>query len=113
MDGHAPDPSSLLSSHSGRRLFDLAVAGGTLASGRPAGALVAGRYADLVVLDPNSPALLAHNPETVLDGWILGADSNPVRDVMVGGRWVVRDGYHEREQDTARRFAAVMTAGAD
>lgn len=107
------DPSSSLRSHSGRRLFDLAVAGGTLASGRSAGALVAARCADLVVLDSNSPALLAHDPETVLDGWILGADSNPVRDVMVSGRWVVRDGYHAREQDTARCFAAVMMGGVD
>ncbi len=105
------DPSSLLTSHSGRRLFDLALCGGALASGRSAGTLIAGHCADLVMLDPDSPTLLEHDPETVLDGWILGADSNSVRDVMVGGHWVVRDGCHAREQEATRRFAAVLKAG--
>jgi len=80
--------------HSGRMLFDTALAGGEQASGQGGGALVAGRRADLVMLDPDSHSLLGHGPETVLDAWILGGTQNPVRDVMVGGHWVIRDRHH-------------------
>lgn len=83
--------------HSGRVLFDTALAGGEQASAQGGGALVAGRRADLVMLDPDSPPLLGHGPDTVLDAWILGGPQNPVRDVMVAGKWVIRDGHHARE----------------
>jgi hypothetical protein len=36
------------------------------------------------------------------------AGGNPVRDVMVEGRWVVRDRHHEAEDDIRTRFSAVM-----
>ena len=102
------DPRSKWTAHSGRRLFDLALEGGRQACSRAAGALQPHLRADLVVLDPESPTLLAHGPDTVLDAWMLGGDGNPVRDVMVAGRWVVRGGHHPREQETARRFAAAL-----
>jgi formimidoylglutamate deiminase len=95
--------------HSGRVLFDTALAGGEQASGQGGGALVAGRRADLVMLDPDAHVLLGHGPETVLDAWVLGGTDNPVRDVMVAGRWVIRDGRHPAE-DAIR--AAYRTAAA-
>lgn len=107
------DPGSPQAAHSGRRLFDLALRGGQQSSGREAGPLEAGGRADLVVLDGAAPALLGHGPDTVLDAWILGAADNPVRDVMVGGRWVVREGRHAREDVAARRFAEAVVAGGD
>ena len=55
------------------------------------------RRADLVMLDADSNALLGHGPQTVLDVWILGGTQNPVRDVMVAGKWVIRDGRHPEE----------------
>jgi formimidoylglutamate deiminase len=97
--------------HSGRLLFDTALAGGERASGQGGGAIVAGRRADLVILDPDATPLLGHGPETVLDGWILGGTENPVRDVMVAGRWVIRDGRHPQEaaiRDGYRAAAATL-----
>jgi formimidoylglutamate deiminase len=99
--------------HSGRLLFDTALAGGERASGQGGGAIVAGRRADLVMLDPDATPLLGHGPETVLDGWILGGTENPVRDVMVAGRWVIRDGRHPQEaaiRDGYRTAMARLTA---
>lgn len=84
--------------NSGRALFDTALAGGERASGQGGGAIAAGRRADLVMLDPESQVLLGHGPETVLDAWLLGGTQNPVRDVMVGGRWAIRDRRHPREE---------------
>jgi formimidoylglutamate deiminase len=99
--------------HSGRVLFDRALAGGEQASGQGGGAIVAGRRADLVMLDPGSHVLLGHGPDTVLDAWILGGTQNPVRDVMVGGRWVIRDGRHPDEEAirAAYRAAAATLFG--
>ncbi|WP_347312829.1 formimidoylglutamate deiminase [Defluviimonas sp. SAOS-178_SWC] len=99
--------------HSGRVLFDTALAGGEQASGQGGGAIVAGRRADLVMLDPESHVLLGHGPDTVLDAWLLGGTQNPVRDVMIGGRWVIRDGRHPEEEAirAAYRAAAARLFG--
>lgn len=99
--------------HSGRLLFDTALAGGERASAQGGGALVAGRRADLVMLDADSHGLLGHGPQTVLDAWILGGTQNPVRDVMVAGKWVIRDGHHPLAEDireTWKRTAATLFA---
>ncbi|MBI3204744.1 MAG: formimidoylglutamate deiminase [Myxococcales bacterium] len=85
----------------GARLFAAAVAGGARALGRPIGALTPGGRADWVVLDTDHPSLAEKPLERVLDAWVFCNHGSPVRDVMVGGSWVVRDGRH-RERDAAR-----------
>jgi formimidoylglutamate deiminase len=94
--------------HSGRVLFDTALAGGEHASGQGGGALVAGRRADLVILDQDSHTLLGHGPETALDAWILGGTENPVRDVMVAGQWLIRDRRHAHEQAIRANYLGAM-----
>ncbi|WP_315926782.1 formimidoylglutamate deiminase [Mesorhizobium sp. SP-1A] len=97
--------------HTGRVLFDAALAGGEQASAQGGGALVAGRRADLVMLDPDSNPLLGHGPQTVLDAWLLSGTQNPVRDVMVAGKWVIRDRHHRQEaavRDDYRRTMAAL-----
>jgi formimidoylglutamate deiminase len=94
--------------HSGRTLFDAALAGGEQASRQGGGALVAGRRADLVMLDPDSLTLLGHSPRTVLDAWLLGGTENPVRDVMVAGQWVIRDRYHRDEEGIRASYLQAM-----
>lgn len=94
--------------HSGRVLFDTALAGGEQSSGQGGGALVAGRRADLVMLDPGSHVLLGHGRDTVLDAWTLGGTQNPVRDVMVGGRWVIRNGVHAEEAAIRSAYLAAL-----
>jgi formimidoylglutamate deiminase len=84
--------------HSGRVLFDTALAGGDRAAAQGGGALLPGRRADVVILDPDSHPLLGHGPDTVLDAWLLGGTDNPVRDVMVAGRWLIRDRRHPEEE---------------
>ena len=90
--------------HVGRGLFDHAVRGGGAAIGQPVGALVPGMRADLVVLDGAHPRLSGHGPETALDAWIFGGADRAVREVMVGGRWVVRGGRHLAREAIARRY---------
>lgn len=101
-------PSGGSEVHTGRVHFDTALAGGEQASGQGGGALRAGRRADFVVLDPDADVMLGHGPETALDAWMLGGTENPVRDVMVAGKWVVRDGHHPLERETRKAYRAAM-----
>ena len=95
----------------GRVLFDAALAGGAVV-GHPAG-LAAGARADLVVLDPGHPALVARAGDAWLDAWIFAAARPPVRDVYVAGRPVVADGRHMAGEAILARFSRVMTALLD
>lgn len=95
--------------HTGRVLFDTALAGGEQASGQGGGSLTVGRRADLVMLDADSQVLLGHGPETVLDAWVLAGTQNPVRDVMIAGRWVIRDGHHPEQARIRSEFRKTAT----
>lgn len=84
------------------RLFDAAVEGGARATGRPVGRLTPGHSADLLVLDSNHHAIACGHPDTWLSGIVFAEHgSNPVRHVMVAGKWVVEDGQH-RDESAAR-----------
>ena len=72
------------------------------------GTVAVGRRADLVVLEAEHPALTGRSGHTVLDSWVFSGTDNPVRDVMVGGAWVVRDGRHAHEAETADAFARTV-----
>jgi formimidoylglutamate deiminase len=92
----------------GQYLYAAAAAGGAQALGVAAGAIEAGRRADLVVLDDADPALAAQPIDDLLDAAVFGPARAPVRDVMVGGRWVVRDGRHPDEQAILGRYRAAL-----
>ncbi len=71
----------------GEFLYASAAAGGAQACGRASGALSVGCRADLVVVDGLGEA----DAPTALDRYIFATDRAAPRDVMVGGRWCVRD----------------------
>ena len=101
-------PDSQITGHSGRRLFDLALAGGRRSLGLETGALVAGMRADMVMLATDDPALIGHGPATVLDAWILSGPTNPVRDVMSAGHWIVQNGRHAHEDTITAAYKTAM-----
>ena len=89
--------------HCGPALWNAALQGGASAAGRPAGRLAPGFRADLVVLDPDHPSLVARSGDALLDSYLF-APASAVRDVMVGGAWVLRDGHHAAEASIARSY---------
>ncbi len=97
----------------GEFLFAKALAGGALAAGRRIGALAPGFRADFVVLDADNPALVGRPPESLIDAWIFCGNANPVRDVVIGGEWVVREGRHRYEEQAAADFAKTIRRLAD
>ncbi len=88
----------------GQRLWEGGLAGGAQASGRPVGALAVGRRADLLVLDDLHPNLEGVPPADVLGTVLFSGNDNLVRDVMVGGVWVVRDRQHVAAEAITRRY---------
>lgn len=93
---------------SGRALLDAAWAGGSRASARSLGSIAPGMRADLVVLDAEHPVLVGREGDEILDSWIFSGDDTPVRDVMVGGRWVVQGGRHLEQESIATRYRAAV-----
>jgi formimidoylglutamate deiminase len=89
-------------------LLRRAAAGGAQALGRDAGEIAPGRLADLVVLDPEHPALVGRRGLALLNAWVFSGNATPVRHVMVGGRWVVRHGAHLRAHEIGAAFARTM-----
>jgi formimidoylglutamate deiminase len=94
--------------HPGRLLLDRVLSVGPDALGVPVGELTPGRRADMVVLDPEGPLLAGHGPATALDAWVLSGATSAVRDVMVAGRWIVRDGRHPAQDSIEARYRATI-----
>lgn len=92
----------------GRRLLEAALAGGARALAQPVGRLAPGLRADLIVLDTDHPLLAGRQGEALIDSWIFSGNRNPVRHVMVGGVWVIRDGRHAAEEEIGGRFRRAM-----
>jgi formimidoylglutamate deiminase len=92
----------------GAGLLAGAWAGGARALGRACGKIAPGFLADLVALDADHPALVGRAGLGWLDAWIFSGNSAPVRDVMVRGRFLVRDGAHIDGERIRRAFAATM-----
>jgi formimidoylglutamate deiminase len=93
----------------GRYLYDAAGDGGARALAQPIGALQVGRRADLVVLDGDTPALAEKTGDGILDSLVFAASHTSIKDVMVAGRWCIRDGRHERQDAIFGRYRATLS----
>jgi formimidoylglutamate deiminase len=63
----------------------------------------------LVVIDAEMPTLIGKTGDVLLDAMVFAGNENPVRDVMVGGRWVVSEGRHVAEPAVLKRYRATLT----
>jgi formimidoylglutamate deiminase len=92
----------------GRSLYDAALAGGAQALGQAVGVLALGKRADWLVLDGDDPYIATASDDALLGRWLFAGSQRQIRDVMVGGRWVVRDGQHAGDLESTRTFAGVL-----
>ena len=61
------------------------------------------------MLDPEHPTLAGRDGDLLLDAYVFSGHASPLLDVMVGGRWVVRDGRHGGEELIARAYRETVT----
>jgi formiminoglutamate deiminase len=95
--------------HGAEGLLAAATQGGARSLGWPeTGALEAGMLADLIAVDTGGVRLAGTPVEHLLGGVVFAATGADVRDVMVGGRWVVRGRQHLR-LDVAGALAASIS----
>src|SRR6202167_4277946 len=94
--------------HVGTRLWRDAARHGAQAVGSGAGTLAVGRRADWLVLEAAHPSMAGAPAEFALDHLLFAGGSAAIRDVMVAGRWVVRDRHHGHEDSLRARFAQLM-----
>jgi formimidoylglutamate deiminase len=92
----------------GTTLWLEAAAGGAQALGREMGALAEGKRADLVVLDGEHPDIASRTGDAIANGFVFSGSTEMVRDVMVAGRWVVRERHHAHEEKAAARYASAV-----
>ena len=93
----------------GQSLYAHAARGGGAAVAHPVGVIAAGTRADLIVLDVDDTALADVPREAILDAAIFGPCRRPVRDVMVAGRWRVREGRHPHEDEVFARYRKAIS----
>ena len=95
-------------SHVGTRLWRDAAVNGAQALGQPVGTIAVGRRADWLVLDDSHPAMAGAAPDTALDRLLFAGADKSIRDVMVGGRWVVKDRRHGADDQLRESFPRIM-----
>jgi len=92
----------------GESLLRRVLNGGARAAGASVGKFSANARADFIVLDDASPLLAGRDAAHAVDTWLFAGNSSLVRDVMVGGAWVVRDFRHRDEARIAVRYREVV-----
>lgn len=97
----------------GQFLWESAAIGGAQAANRDCGIIEVGKQADLVVLDGDNVNLAGRTKDMILDSLIFAGNDNLVKDVMVGGNWVVKDGQHTLDQESAAAFKKVVATVKD
>ncbi len=91
-----------------QRLFSRVLAGGAAAAGQPCWGLRPGARADALVVDAACPTVLGLPPDRWLDGLVFSSPGRPFRDVLVAGRWVLRDHQHAQAGAIGQRFVQAM-----
>ncbi|MEO6917812.1 MAG: formimidoylglutamate deiminase [Collimonas sp.] len=93
----------------GAYLYRQALHGGAAASGRPVAGLQVGQRADLLVLDQRHADLEGKHGDQLLDSFVFAHHGQtPVRDVMVGGHWVINDRKHRLQEPSLAAYASTM-----
>lgn len=90
------------------RLFERVSRGGAAAAGEPAWGLIVGARADALVADADDPATLGVPAPHGLDAMVFSSPVRPWRDVMVAGRWVIRNHAHGQGPRIAGEFTRAM-----
>jgi len=63
-----------------------------------------GKLADFVTVDLDDLSIAGNSAETLLPPVVFGMNRTAVRDVAVAGRFILRDGRHELEEEIVSRY---------
>jgi formimidoylglutamate deiminase len=86
------------------RLFDCATVHGARALGVAAGELTAGSSADFFTVDLDDVSIAGNSGNDLLPLAVFSLGRSAIRDVVVNGRWVVRDQRHPLQEEIVSRY---------
>jgi formimidoylglutamate deiminase len=92
----------------GRALLDAVLKGGAQCLDQPMGTLEVGMRCDITVLDGAYPTMIGREKDDAIDTWIFSGGNAAVKDVIVGGKHVVKDRHHFDEDRIQNRFTETV-----
>ena len=90
-----------------QRLFRYATAGGAESLGFDSGVLAAGRPADFFAIDLDDPSIAGNSAADLLPMVVFGLDRPAIRDVVVGGKHIYKDGFHPLAEEIISHYKEV------
>jgi formimidoylglutamate deiminase len=91
-----------------QRLFACATTSGAMSIGFDGGTLEPGAPADFFTVDLDDPSIAGSSPENLLANVVFSLSRTAVRDVVVGGKQIIADGAHARQEEIVRTFAELQ-----
>ena len=91
-----------------RRLFECATVRGAASIGIGTGKLAEGEPADFFTVDLDDPTVAGSSIDGLLSCIVFSMSRAAVRDVVVGGKRVVKDGRHRLQEETVSQFTALQ-----
>jgi formimidoylglutamate deiminase len=88
-------------------LFDCATVHGARALGVAGGGLTPGSFADFFTVDLKDVSIAGHSAEDLLPILVFSLSRSAIRDVVVNGRFVVRDQRHIHQDEIISRYGEV------
>jgi formimidoylglutamate deiminase len=89
------------------RLFNCATVHGARALGVPGGELTPGSFADFFTVDLKDVSIAGHSAEDLLPILVFSLNRSAIRDVVVNGKFVVRDQRHIHQDEIISRYGEV------
>jgi formimidoylglutamate deiminase len=91
-----------------KRLFESATETGARSLAAQGGKLEPGHPADFFTVDLKDPSIAGANASSLLNHILFSAERTAIRDVSVGGEFVIRDGRHRLQDEVVRNFEGVQ-----
>jgi formimidoylglutamate deiminase len=88
-----------------KHLFSCSTEAGAASIQAPGGVLEVGRPADFFTVALGDPSIAGADPESLLSHIVFSAERTAVRDVAVGGKFVIRDGRHPLAEEIIHEFS--------
>ncbi len=91
------------------RLFECATANGAKSIGFNCGRLESGMSADFFTVDLDDPSIAGNSKDDLLSHIVFSTSRTAVRDVVVAGQQIIRDGVHKDQDDIVQKFKGLQS----
>jgi formimidoylglutamate deiminase len=89
------------------QLFDSATVHGASALAIPGGQLTPGSFGDFVTVDLDDLSIAGHSAEDLLPIIVFSLQRSAIRDVVVNGKLILKDGRHVLQDEIVSRYKEV------